>query len=169
MKTVCLVLMILLLLTGCGAAPVWETVEDFVPEVPVSAWQEDARTVQIRVPEGTVLAEAADGYQLYEAGELLIETSTFLASDLDTAVRRLSGYERDRLMILQTTKFDLPEYQFAWYSQTEEGGRLCRADLVMDGMTCYAVVCSTPEAAGDSYDTQSRQVFASFDLSEETV
>lgn len=156
---------LLVLLTGCST-PAWETVEDFLPSQPVSGWLETAYEIRIGLPEQAELTWEAEGCKLYEAGDLEIETDTFLASGLDSAVRRLSGYEAERVSILQTKRFDLPEYQFAWYSQTGEGGRLCRADLVIDGTVCYAVVCSAPEDAGNLLEEETRQVFASFGLSD---
>lgn len=169
MKMICLILLICVLLSGCGTAAVWETVDDFMPEVPASSWLDEAQVIEITLPSNAVLAEEGEGCRLYEADGLQVETNTFLASDLRAAVKHLSGYEEDQMMILQMERDGLPEYQFAWYAQTEEGGRLYRADLVMEGMTCYAVVCSTPEEAGDAYEIQSRQVFASFTLSPETL
>ena len=93
-----------------------------------------------------------------------VETRTFLTSGLDSAVSMVSGFEAEKLTILKTTRFDMPEYQFAWAAQTEQGMRLYRADLVLDGMTCYAVVCSHSEDVGTGCDTQIRQVFSSFGL-----
>ena len=164
MKKVALMLM-MLLLSGC-AAPVWETVDDEIPGVEDASWVDEAYTVQIGMPSGIALTEERDGWQLYSTadGDLEVETRTFLASDLDSAVRMVSGFEAEELTILQTTRFDLPEYQFAWVAQTERGSRLYRADVVMNGTECYAVVCSRPEDAGNDHDTEIRQVFASFGL-----
>lgn len=157
---VCLVLM----LTGCSVHTAgWETVEDFVPTA-TETNDSPLYAISVGLPDAA-LTDEAEGCRRYETGTLQVETSTFLASDVNSAVRHLSGYEAERLTILQTSRFDLPEYQFAWYSQTEEGGRLCRADLVMDGMNCYAVVCSAPEEAGEGSWTEARKVFAAFGLS----
>lgn len=154
---------LLLTLCGCGAKPVWEVVEDLQPAGNVTPWQETAYDIHIALPQEADLIGQHQDAALYEAGNLEIMTSRFLASDYTAAVEYLSGYEAERLNILQTTRFDLPEYQFAWYSETEEGGRMFRADFVMDGMTCYAVVCSAPEAIGDFMD-QVRPVFSTFGL-----
>ena len=164
MKRVCLVLLCLLL-SGCST-PVWETVEDEIPVAAVSSWLEEAYTVQFGVPESVSLLEEREGWQVYgtEDGSLEIETRTFLTSGLESAVRTVSGFEAEELTILQTTRFGLPEYQFVWLAQTEQGSRLYRADLVLDGMDCYAVICSRPESAGDDYDQEIRQVFSSFGL-----
>ena len=157
--------MAFLLLSGCSV-PVWETVEDTQPVVAVSSWLQDAYTVQFGVPETVDLLEQKEGWQLYGTadGSLEIETRTFLVSGPDSAVKAVSGFEAEQLTILQMSRFGLPEYQFAWVSQTEQGSRLYRAELVLDGTKCYAVICSRPEEAGDSHDQAIRQVFSSFGL-----
>ena len=166
MKTICLAVLCLLL-TGCSV-PVWETVDDIQPAEQVRVWQEEAYTLQFGVPEGTSLVAQENGYALYSTdnGELEIETRTFLTTGVETAVETLSGFSSDQLTILQTTRFGMPEYQVAGVSQTDPGARLYRADLVLDGSCCYAVVASSLEGAGDYYAFQARQVFSTFGLSE---
>ena len=166
MRLVVVMLIFCMLFTGCGTAAVWERVEDVSAET-AGVWQQEAYVLQIGLPPTLSLTESKLGSSLYETadGSWQVQTQTFLAADLDTAVRYLSGYEADRLTILQISRFELPEYRFAWYSQTEEGGRLCRGDLVMDGTVCYAVISSTLETAGDTYTEQIQQVFSSFGLS----
>ncbi len=162
MKLLCMFLCVFCL-SGCSAVPAWETVEDFAPDIPVSSWQSDTYAITVALPEDAQLIGETDTAQLYQAGDCEIETTTFLAADLNTAVKYLSGYESDRVTIIQTTRFDLPEYQFAWYTQTAEGGKLCRADVVMDDTVCYAVVCTAPEDV--PFPEETRQVFATFGLS----
>lgn len=151
---------ILLLLVGCSVQPTaWETVAD----VPASGQGNMEYEIMVGLPE-TALTDESETCRHYETADLQVDVWTFFVSDMDTAVRQLSGFEAEKLTVLQTSRFGLPEYQFAWYCQTEEGGRLCRADLVMDGMTCYAVVCSFLEDAGESAWTEARQVLSSFGL-----
>ncbi len=150
----------LILLTGCGAQPVWETVEDGIPEeLPVLHTYEIALDLPL-----TYLGGSGENI-LYQSGTAEVETVSFYAADLDAAVRQLSGFSPEQLNMVKTVRDDLPEYQFAWFSQTEEGGRLFRADLVMDGTACYAVVCSAPETSED-FHAQARAVFSAFTLSE---
>ncbi len=165
MKRVCVIGLLCLLLSGCTATA-WETVEDETPAVTVSSWLEDAYSVRFGVPASAVLLEEREGWQVYgtEDGSLEIETRTFLASGPESAAKTVSGFDASELTILQTSRFGLPEYQFAWVSQTEQGSRLYRADLVLDGVDCYAVICSRPEDAGSAADDEIRQVFASFGL-----
>jgi len=166
MKRVGCLVCLFTLLTGCGQ-PVWETVNDIVLSEPVKAWQEEAYVMQLGVPEEAKLILENDSGCIYSTAnaELEIETRTFLASGLEHAVKTVSGFSQDELTILQTTRFDLPEYQFAWVSQTEQGARLYRADLIMDGTSCYCVVCSNLENTDDYYAFQARQVFSTFGLS----
>lgn len=171
MKHLIVALVLLLVLSGCSA-PVWETVNDAMEDGTELVWQERAYALQIGVPDGVFLTEETEEGKLYATkdGELEIETRLFLSSGPDHAVKELSGFAQEDLTVLQTQRFGLPEYQFAWVSQTEMGTRLYRADLVMDGTCCYAVVCSSLEEAGEYYAFQARQVFSSFGLSEkETV
>ena len=165
MKKVCLIGLMVWLLAGC-AAPVWETVEDVLPAVETAAWQETAYTIQLGLPEGAVLTEETETCRLYTTpgDNLEIQTETFLASGLDDAVRHLSGMSAENLTILKTQRFSLPEYQFVWYAQSEEGGWLCRADLVIDGLDCYAVVCRSRESGGNDREQTIRQVFSTFGL-----
>ena len=164
MRIVCL-LCLILTLAGC-AAPVWETVEDFVPAEPAGLWQEDAYCIEIGVPEGIALTEQSPTGCLYEGEQMTVETMTFLSSDYHGAVEQISGFSSDRLHILQTDRFGMPEYQFAWVSQAEEGARLHRADLVMDGTVCYAVVCTVPEGTAAMEEVSA--VFSTFGLSDRT-
>lgn len=163
MKYLSLIFLVLML-TGCSMqTAAWETVSDTM-SVPVSGQIQADYDVTVGLSE-SALTDRTENCRHYETETLQVDVWNFQAADLHTAVRQLSGFEAEKLTILQTNRFDLPEYQFAWYCQTEEGGRLCRADLVMDGMTCYAVVCSFPEEAGEHAWEEARQVFSSFGLS----
>lgn len=156
------ILSAILLLSGCGLqTEVWETVED---PISVSSEAEPIYDINIGLPEAA-LTDTAEHCCRYETESLQVETSSFFATDLNDAVLYLTGFEAEKLTILQTGRFGLPEYQFAWYSQTEEGGRLYRADLLMDGMTCYAVVCSYAEDAGENAWDEACGVFSAFGLS----
>lgn len=163
MKSVCLVLMVLLL-SGCSAVPVWETVDDSMLEQP-AMWRDQSYVIQIDLPDSAVPMGEMEGIRRYEAGNMEVETCTFLASDINIAVRYLTGFEKDQLTVLELTRFGLPEYRFAWCCQTDEGVRIYKADLIQDQMVYYAVVCSTPEEACLQYEQDVRQVFASFGLS----
>ena len=153
----------LALLAGCSG-PVWETVDDQQPQTPVAVWQEEAFEIRTALPEGAELVEETDGLSLYRVAEtgLEIEQRVFLAWDKAAAVRLLTGQEAETLTVLETTRFGLPQAQFAWYDA--DACRLCRADLILDGMTGYALVCSLPAGQGADLAGAAQPVFGSFGL-----
>lgn len=153
----------LALLAGCSG-PVWETVDDQLPQGDVAVWQEEAYAVRAALPEGAVLLEETDGRACYRVEEtgLEIEELVFLAWNQDAAVRYVSGREPDTLTVLETTRFGLPQSQFAWYDV--DAGRVCRADVILDGTTAYALVCSLPALQGADLAQTAQPVFGSFGL-----
>lgn len=155
--------LVLLILTGCSG-PAWETVDDQIPAESVEVWQQEAYTISAGLPEGAVLISEEAGVRRYRVDEtgLEVESRVFLAWSPEAAVRMLSGKEADEMTILETTRFGLPQYQFAWYDAST--GRLCRADLVLDGMTGYVLVCSLPEAQGADLAVMAQPVFGAFGL-----
>ena len=155
-----MVALCVMMLTGCSAKPVWETVEDVIP---ADVQRVQSYEISLDLPL-TYLGGSGDDC-LYQSGSVEVQTTAFYAADLDAAVRQLSGFSAEQLSIVKTLRDTLPEYQFAWYSETEEGGRLFRADLMMDGTACYAVVCSAAETS-EGFHEQARTVFSAFMLSD---
>ena len=85
---------------------------------------------------------------------------------LTTKTRSASsqGLDADRFDLIRTTRFSLPEYQFAWSAETDGGDRLYRAAMLCDEHYCYALCFSAPADSGTSYDSIQESVFASFGL-----
>lgn len=156
---------LLVFLTGCSTETVWETVEDSQSEVK-QVWQEQSYTVEIPVLQTMTLVEETYNEQLYvlEGENYEVSSFTYLASSLNSAVKYLSGLEAAEMTVIETSRFGLPEYHFAWYTQTEQGGYLCQADLVMDDTACYAVVVRAPEESSADYAAYSKKVFSAFGL-----
>lgn len=166
-----LVLMVLAaaltLLCGCAVSqPVWETVED-EPVLAAGSFLDKAYTMAFDIPadarEQPTQRQDVRSY-VQRQGDYALTAQTLLASDVDGVIRRLSGYEQSQLQILQTRRFGMQEYQFAWYQEEADGGRLCRADVLMDELCAYALVFQVKEGVGDSYAATAQQVFSSFNL-----
>ena len=66
------------------------------------------------------------------------------------------------------TKIYLSELSLpgAWYAGSDEGGRLYRADVVLEEPYCYALLFSTSEQSGTKYDSIAARVFASMSLAD---
>ena len=159
----------LMILSGCTAdqQTVWETVDD-EPAVTAGSFTEGAYTMSFDVPMDAVLdtAAARSDRSVYSAadGAYEIVSETLLASDADSAVRRISGFAPQELELIETTRFDLPEYRFAWCAGSDEGMRLCRADVIVDPPYCYALTFSTDEQNLKSCRETADHVFESLSL-----
>ena len=145
----------------------WETVDDVLPDT-VSVWTEDAYRISFDVPEDAVVSAFSENgaATVYEQadGDYEITAQVLLSSDADGAIRRLSGFDPEQLEVLNTRRCGLPESQFAWYATGEEGGRLCRADILRDGDHCYALTFSVREELAPQYAELAQHVFESFSL-----
>lgn len=158
---------VLVALSGCAAAPVmWETVDDVLP-VLADASYDSAYTMAFDVPADAAAAFSDDSAQrvyIQSDGEYEIMAETLALSTIDAVARHVSGFDAGQLQMVKTRRFGMEEYQFAWYSASDEGGRLYRADVLMDGEYSYALVFSVKEGASGSYADVAEQVFSSFNL-----
>ena len=161
-----LALALTVLLCACVSnVPVWETVDD------AQVCQGERRlpsTIVFAVPEGaavqTFSASGAAQSCSAQDGSYEITATVLTEDDPESAIRALTGFDADRLQIVRTTRFSLPEYQFAWSAATGEGERLYRAAMLCDERYCYALCFSVPAGSGTSYDSIQESVFASFGL-----
>ena len=86
------------------------------------------------------------------------------APNLDEALRAVSGFGADELEVLETRRFGLPEYRFAWASASDEGNYVSQASLVEDGSYYYALIFSVREEMGSAYEGCAEAVFSSFGI-----
>ena len=157
------------MLCAC-TAPVqtaWETVDDEIV-ADCAVWQEDAMTICFDVPADAVEQHYAHGgtRQVYSAedGAYEIVSEILLDASVDSVVRTLTGFAPERIAVVETAIGDLREYRFAWYAGGDEGGRLYRADAVLDEPYCYVLLFSSSEQSGTTYDSTAASVFASMAL-----
>ncbi len=169
MKILWTTVLLAAMLCGCTAVPAWETVED--AEKPLVTWAETAGQVNIGVPSGLCLTETTDLHRLYETddGQWQVETHVFLTTGWEAAVLAVSGFEAQELTVLETQYGDRMRYRFGWCSQTDLGTRVYRADLIIDGDTCYSLVSSVADTASKDYAVKIRQVFSSFALTNDQL
>ncbi len=160
-----IVLILTLLLCGCRAEPDWETVDDAA--VQVSATVEPPYIITYGVPADASmepLSARNRGLYVGEGGEYEIMSDVISAASLDDALRQISGFGLDELDVIETSRFGLPEYRFAWSSASDEGEYVSEASLVQDGGYYYALIFSTRQGLSGKYDDCAEEVFASFGL-----
>lgn len=161
MKKCMLVLICALLLAGCGTVePTMETVAD-VWEIPVAA---KPREITLDLPgEALVCAMESDTGRLYFGDSYEIVVQTVPSGDLDATVEELTGFERDRVTVIQTRTGDVDRWEFAWATAGEQGERLGRGVILDDGDYHY---CMTVLQDADVTDCQIvwSEVFRTFEL-----
>lgn len=159
-KKCCLLLVLVLLLCGCGAEETFETVAD--------EWAAPAmaqpRQISVRLPDnGVVPVLENEEQQVYlaEDYELVIENRS--AGDLNATVQAISGYGKEELTLMETQWEDVTRYDFVWVSAGETGERLGRGVILDDGNYHYCMSVLR-DAEGEMSQIVWRDVFGSFTL-----
>ncbi len=161
-----LALALTVLLCACvGSVPVWETVDDDqVCQAPLRR----PSTIIFAVPDGAASEAFSpdDLRRVYTApdGSYEISATVYETAEPTDAIRQLTGLDEARLEIIRTTRFSLPEYQFAWSAEAGGENRLYRAAMLCDEHYCYALCFSAPAGDYADYDSIQQSVFASFGL-----
>lgn len=159
-------LFLIALLCGCQAEPDWETVDDDAV-LQVSASLDTPYIITYGVPDDASMEPlSSKNRSLYigENGDYEIFSDVLSAASLGDAIWQVSGFGESDLCVLETTRFGLPEYRFAWASSSDEGEFVSQASLVKDGSYYYALVFSVRQGLGGKYDDCAEAVFSSFGL-----
>ncbi len=150
-----------LLLTGCAQPAAVETISD---EVVLSAMAQP-RQITVDLPDNAVAPVlVSDSEQIYFCEDYQILVETLSGGDLEATVRSLSGCDREKLTILETTQDGAKRYDFVWAAAGEAGDLLGRAAILDDGSYHYCLCVLRP--AEDTENTQVvwSNVFDSFAL-----
>lgn len=150
---------------GCASTTTWETVDDEI--VAASGPAEEPYIITFGVPEDVNLEPLSEGSRnLYvqKDGDYEILSDVVTAPNADEAICQVSGFDAEDLDVMETTRFGLPEYRFAWVSESDEGSYVSQAAVVEDGSYYYVLVFSAREEAGNTYDSCAESVFASFGI-----
>ena len=161
MKVMMILLMTLLLLTGCSQAQVYETVTD----EPVAAVSAQPREIRFDLAQEPVLpAMESDGGQLYLCGDFDVMIQTLDSGDLSDTVFRVSGFTPEELTLIQTASGDVDKYEFVWTAVTEEGHMIGRATILDDGSYHYSLSATVDAELIEEYQEIWNGIFESFEL-----
>lgn len=161
MKKVWMIAAAALLLCGCARQmETAETVAD-VPETPVLA---APREIRLELPgEALECAMESDTGRLYLGDSYDVEVQTMAGGDLDATIRKLTGFSKDEITVMQTRSEYPKRWEFAWAAAGEKGGRIGRGVIIDDGTYHY---CLSALQDADVTDCQIvwSEVFNSFEL-----
>ena len=158
MKMIVLLLM-MLVLCGCDAEETFETVADEA----VQSVMASPREISVRLPDNAVSPVLdSDTRQVYFCEEYEIIMETLASGDLNASLRGMSGYDKDKLTVMETQWDDVTRYEFVWASAGERGERIGRGIILDDGNYHYCM--SVLRDADTVSQVVWRDVFASFTL-----
>lgn len=161
LKIVVTVLMMSLLLCGCGVQETYETIADEMVQ-PVMA---QPKQIQVDLP-GDVLAPVLKtaGEQVYLARDHEIIVETRSSGDLNATVAALSGFSAEELTLMQRQQDGCQRYDFVWTSAGEAGDRMGRAVILDDGDYHYCMTVLRDAAGEEMSQTSWEDVFSSFHI-----
>ena len=161
MKKLCVLMIIALLLCGCGAEQTFETVADEM----VQQVMAQPREVSLTLPEETLLpAMESDGRTLYLCSGYDVAVQTFSGGDLDATVRQVSGFGAEELTIMETKAGDYQCYEFVWTAATDLGEQVGRAMILDDGNFHYVLSTVAPAKNAQEYQEIWNGIFESFGI-----
>lgn len=161
MKKLSVILVLALLLCGCGEAQTFETVAD---EMVLSA-SAQPRQILLTLPEETLLpAMETDTGTLYLCNGYDVAVQTMESGDLDATVRQVCGFSSDDITIMQTTAGENTCYEFVWSAATELGEEVGRAMILEDQDYHYVLSAVAPAKKALEYQEIWNGMFESFGI-----
>ena len=161
MKKFLLILILPMLLAGCGSQTTMETISD-EPVQPVAA---PMHQVLVELPKEAAAPtmETPEG-KIYICNDFTVSQQTFAAGDLTKTVKNISGFEPNDLKIMQTDWENAKRYDFVWTAAGESDQQICRACILDDGSYHYVLTATADAAKGGALQAVWREMFDSFRL-----
>lgn len=160
-KMMTVLLLSALLMTGCGAQEVFETLGNVLQEPGITV----AREISMMLPdEAAVCTMTGQSGKLFLCDGYEITVETLSAGDLNSTVRSLTGFDRENLTVMQTQRGDLICYECVWSSAGEGGDQVSRAVILDDGYYHYCVTFSAGEEDSGSLQQQWQDVIDSLEV-----
>lgn len=162
MKNLAIVLVLGLVLSGCGAQETFETVSDMYAQ-PVSA---TLQQVVLELPDeasATVMQSETAGV-MYLCDDYTITLQTFASGDLDKTLRAATGYGKEQLQLMQTRSENTKRYECAFVSAGEAANQVGRACVLDDGNYHYVLTVMAGEYEAGALTQNWRSLMESFRL-----
>lgn len=149
------------ILVGCGDTAVLETLGQ-IQHQPDAA--PTMAVLQLDLPESAALQTLGAGTdRLYECDGFTLSVETLTGGDLTRTVRTLSGFDPEKLTILETAT-DIRRFDWVWSAVGDNGDLLCRAAVLDDGNYHYCVCVFAPAGSTGALSQQWNELFASLRL-----
>ena len=163
MKKWWIVLVLPLMLSGCAAAEVMETLSDELLQ-PVMA---QAGSISLNVPEGAYVQSMVTGGddKIYFCDSYTLSVQVLDRGDLDRTCKTLCGFGVDGVNILETSINGQKRYHWVWTAAGEEGDCMGRTAVIDDGKYHYCVTLQSDAEMAGELEAQWSEVLNSFSVS----
>lgn len=164
MKILMVLVLSVLLLSGCGAAETLETLSDDLAQSVMGPMSE----ISVRLPDSAAaeVLSSEDGGKLYLCEDYALTLQTLAGGDMDRTARTLSGFSLAELTVLETGGGGLKRRDWVWTATGEQGEQLCRAAVLDDGTYHYCITVMADAEAAGALDTEWDSIFSSFMLTD---
>lgn len=159
MKKLCVLLAMMLLLTGCAAAETFETIADVYGEQSLP----EPKQVVLAIPEDAQAVAGSNGI-LYLCDGYEITVETLSAGDINATLRQLTGFESDEMTVMETSQMGLNRYECVWTAAGEGGDMVGRAVILDDGNYHYCMTVMATETDASRLRDTWKALFDSFTL-----
>ncbi len=161
MKKTVVLLAMLLLLSGCSAAPAFETLGNVYASQPIARQEK----VSFLLPEdASAVVLAGESGKLYFCEGYEIMQETMAGGDLNRTVQSLTGYDKESLTLLQTGGIGATRYECAWTAAGEAGDQVGRAVILDDGNYHYCLTVMADSTESGSLQETWQAILSSFAL-----
>ena len=162
MKKLILIAGILLLLTGCGAQPSFETLSDEYVQ-PVSV---QLRQMALALPEdaAALTVQSDEGGNLYFCDGYVITVQVLPSGDLNNTLLQATGFDKEQLPIMQTLPDGIKRYDWVWSTAGEGEDQVCRGAVLDDGVNHYVLTCMAGASQAQQLQEDWQNLFSSFCL-----
>lgn len=144
MKKMYVILLIVILLSGCAPAETFETISD----VDMSAVIGSAQTLQVRVEEDAYSMQGETG-TIYLCDGYTVTVEVLPGGNLNGTLQALTGFGLDELTVIETAAMGIVRYECVWSAAGECGDVVGRIVIMDDGRYHYCVsVNADAEDAG---------------------
>lgn len=156
-----LLMLLAVLLAGCGKKEVYETVNDEM----VQSVSAQPREILFDLAQEPVMpAMESDSGTLYLCGDFDVLVHTCQSGDLQNTVREVSGFLPEELTVIQTGNGEVDRYEFVWTSATDLGQQIGRATVLDDGAYHYILSATVDAELIEEYQEIWNGIFESFQL-----
>lgn len=162
MRKCWIIAVLCMLLAGCGSKEVFETlgnVQHENSELPAMA------AVSLQLPEEAAAEAFGSGEgTLYECEGYTLVLQTVASGDFARTVQTLSGFQPEKLTILESKVGQAQRYDWVWTAAGEDGDVLCRATVLDDGKYHYCLTAVADAREAGNLTAHWNELFGSFCL-----